>query len=85
VEEKQETPVQRKKGKCKATMKPDEVDRTLPMQMEEETKKKPIETVHVTAPPDNRIFKRLIMQLRGERKEGAQLKRESMFGKDKMT
>jgi hypothetical protein len=85
MERKEETPVKRKKGKSKATMKPDEVDKTLPMQVEEETEKKPIEIVHVTAPPKNQTFKRLIRQLREARKEVAQLKREAMSDRAKMT
>jgi chemotaxis regulatin CheY-phosphate phosphatase CheZ len=84
VERKEETPVQRKKGKRKATKKPDEVDKALPMQVEEETEKKPIETVHVTAPPDSQTFKRLIRQLRDARKEVAQLKTEAMSDRVKM-
>jgi hypothetical protein len=83
-ERKEETPVQRKKGKRKATKKPDEVDKALPMQVEEETEKKPIETVHVTAPPDSQTFKRLIRQLRDARKEVAQLKTEAMSDRVKM-
>ena len=59
-------------------MKPDEVDKTLPMQVEEETEKKPIETVHVTYPPENQIFKRLVRKLREARKEVSQLKREAI-------
>jgi hypothetical protein len=66
--------VERKKGKSKATNKPDEVDKTLPMQVEEETEKKPIETVHVIAPPNSRTFKIPIRKLRDARKEVSQLK-----------
>jgi hypothetical protein len=68
VERKEEIPVQRKKGKSKATKKPDEVDKTLPMQVEEETEKKPIETVHNTTPPDSQTFKRLIRNLESQEK-----------------
>jgi hypothetical protein len=74
VERKKETHVKNKKDKSKATKKPDEVDKAIPMQMEEETEKKPIETVHVTAPPDSQTFKRLIRKLRDAREEVAQLK-----------
>jgi hypothetical protein len=84
VERKKETPVQKKKDKNKATKKPDEADKAIPMQMEEETEKKHIETVHVTAPPDSRTFKILIKQLRYARKEVAQLKKEAMSNKVKM-
>jgi hypothetical protein len=79
VERKEETFVQRKKGKRKATKKPDEVDKTLPMQVEEKSEKKPIETVHNIAPLDNKTFKRLIRKCRESRKEVSQLKKESMY------
>ena len=52
--------------------------------MEEENEKKPIETVHVTAPLESHTFKRLIRQLRGARKEVAELKIEAMSDKVKM-
>jgi hypothetical protein len=77
--------VQRKKGKIKATQKPDEVDKTFPIQVEEETEKKNLDTMHNTAPPDNQTFKRLIRQLKDVRKEAAKLKEESMFDRAKMT
>jgi hypothetical protein len=83
-ERKEETPVQRNKGKRKAAKKLDEVDKALPMQVEEETKKKPIETVHVTTPPDSQNFKRLTRQLRDARKEVVQLKIEAMSESVKM-
>ena len=67
----EENTVQRKKGKRKATKKPDEVDKTLPMKVEEEIEKKPLQTVHNISPPDSQIFKRLIRQLKYERKEVA--------------
>jgi chemotaxis regulatin CheY-phosphate phosphatase CheZ len=54
------------------------------MQQEEETKKNPVETVHVTTPPDSQTFKRLIRQLRDARKEVAQLKTEAMSDRVKM-
>jgi hypothetical protein len=76
VERKEETPVQRKKNKSKATKKPDEVDKTLPMQEEEESEKNPIETVHATVPPDSQTFKRLIKQLRDARKEIGSIKKK---------
>jgi hypothetical protein len=76
--------VQRKRGKRKATKKHDEIDKTLPMQVEEETEKNPLETVHYTSPPDSQTFKRLIKQLKYARKEVAQLKKEAMPDKDKM-
>ena len=49
----EETIVQRKKGKSKATEKPDEVHKTLPMQEEEESEENPIKTEHSTVPPDS--------------------------------
>jgi hypothetical protein len=60
MERKEETLVQKKKGKKKTTKKPDEAYKEIPMQLEEETGKKPIETVHVTSPPNNQKFKILI-------------------------
>jgi hypothetical protein len=78
-------PLCRKKGKSRATRKPDEVDKKFPMQVEEDSEKKPIETVHNTAPPDSQTFKRLIRQLRESRKEVAQLKKEAMSDRAKMT
>jgi hypothetical protein len=84
-EGKEETHVQRKKGKIKFTKKLDEVDKTLPMQVEEKIEKKPLETMHNTTPPDSRTFKRLIKQLKDARKEVAQLKNEAMSDKSKMT
>jgi hypothetical protein len=39
VERKEETPVQKKKDKSKATKKPDEADKAIPMQVEEEIEK----------------------------------------------
>jgi hypothetical protein len=49
----EETTVQRKKGKGKAIEKPDEVDKTLPMKEEEESKENPIKTEHASVPPDS--------------------------------
>jgi hypothetical protein len=84
VERKEETPVQKKKDKRKGIKKPDETDKEIPMQVEEETEKNPVETVHVTTPPDSQTFKRLIRQLRDARKEVAQLKTEAMSDRVKM-
>jgi hypothetical protein len=70
----EETTVQRKKGKSKATEKLDEVNKTFPIQVEEETEKNPFETEHATVPPDSQTYKILIKQLRDERKEIARLK-----------
>ena len=53
MEMKEETPVQKKKDKSKGTKNLDETDKEIPMQVEEEIEKKPIETVHVTTPPDS--------------------------------
>jgi hypothetical protein len=82
--EKKKPPCRGRRVKAKATKKDDEVDKALPMQVEEETEKKPIETVHVTAPPDNQTFKRLIRKLRDARKEVAHLKEEDMIHKAQM-
>jgi hypothetical protein len=84
VEKKEETHVQKKKDKGKGIKKPDEIDKAIPMQQEEETMKNPVETVHVTTPPDSQTFKRLIRKLRDARKEVAQLKVEAMSNRVKM-
>jgi hypothetical protein len=84
VEKEEETPVQNKKDKGKGIKKPDEIDKAIPMQQEEETMKNIVETVHVTTPPGNQTFKRLIRQLRDARKEVAQLKEEAMSVRVKM-
>jgi hypothetical protein len=76
VVRKDETPVQRKKNKSRASKEPDEVDKTLPMQEEEESEENPIKTEHATVPPDSQTYKRLIKQLRDARKEIARLKEE---------
>jgi hypothetical protein len=68
----------KKKYKGKGIKNIDEIDKAIPMQQEEETMKKPLEIVHVTTPPKNQTFKRLIRQLRDARKEVAQLKEEAM-------
>jgi hypothetical protein len=52
MEEKEETLVQKKKNKGKDIKKPNETDKIFPMQQEEGTMKNPVETVHVTTPPD---------------------------------
>jgi hypothetical protein len=80
----EETTVQRKKGKIKATQKLDEMDKKFPMQVEEETEKKPLETVHNTAPPDSQNFERLIRQIKYARKEVAKFKEEAMSDRDNM-
>jgi hypothetical protein len=84
VERKEETLVQKKKNKDKDIKKPDEEDKEIPMQVEKETEKNPVETVHVTTPPDSQTFKRLIMKLRDARKEVAQLKIEAISDRVKM-
>ena len=70
------TIVQRKKGKSKATEELDEVDKTLPMQEEEESEENPIKTEHATVPPYSQTYKRLIKHLRDVSKEIAHLKVE---------
>jgi hypothetical protein len=76
IERKDETHVLRKKNKSKVIKEPDEVDKTLPMQEEEESEKKPSEIVHAIVPPDSQTYKRLIKKLRDVRKEIARLKAE---------
>ena len=68
IERKDETLVLRKKNKNKDIKKLDEVDKTLPMQEEDDSKKNPSETVHATIPLDSQTYKRLIKQLRDVRK-----------------
>jgi hypothetical protein len=53
MERKEEIPVQKKKDKYRGIKKPNETDKEIPMQQEEETMKRLVETVHVTTPPDN--------------------------------
>jgi dephospho-CoA kinase len=84
VERKEETPVKKKKGKSKGIKRPNEIVKEIPMQVEEDSEKNPIEIVYVTTPPDIQTFKRLIMQLRDDRKEVAQLKTKAMFDRVKM-
>jgi hypothetical protein len=84
VEKKEETLVQKKKDKGKGIKKPDDIDKAIPMQQEEETIKNCIETVHVTTPPDIQTFKILIRKLRDARKEVAQLKEKAMSERVKM-
>jgi hypothetical protein len=79
MERKEETLVQKKKNKDKDIKKPDEADKEFPMQMEKETEKNPVGTVHVTTPPESQTFKRLIRQLRDARKEVSHLKEEDMI------
>ena len=50
---KDETPVQRGKNKGRVNKEPDEIDKTLPMQEEEGSEEKPIETKHAIVPPDS--------------------------------
>jgi hypothetical protein len=76
MERKQDTPVKKKKGKRKGIKKPNETDKEIPMQVEEDSEKNPVETIHVTTPPDNQTFKILIRQLRDARKEVDQLKKK---------
>ena len=84
MEKKEEIPIQKKKDKGKGINKPDEIDKVIPMQQEEETMKNLVEIVRITTPLDSETFKRLIRQLRAVRKEVAQLKVEAMFDRVKM-
>jgi hypothetical protein len=84
VEKKEETIIHKNKYKGKVIKKTDEIDKVIPMQQEEDTMKNYVETVHVTTPPDNQTFKRLIKQLRDARKEMAQLKEKFMSNRVKM-
>jgi hypothetical protein len=84
IERKYETPVPRKKNKSKVIKEPNDIDKTLPMQEEEESEKKPSETVHGTVPHDGQTYKRLIKHLRDARKEIAHLKAEDKVNLDQM-
>jgi len=77
--------VHEKRHKGKGFEKADETHKEIPIQMEEEVEKKPIETVHVSTPPGDQAFKRLITQLKESRKEVAKLKKESISDRAKMT
>jgi hypothetical protein len=54
------------------------------VQQEDEAMKNPVETVHITTPPSNQTFKRLIKQLREAMKEVARLKYEALSERIKM-
>jgi hypothetical protein len=76
IERKDETPMLRKKNKSKVIKEPDEVDKTLLMQEEQESEKNPSEIIHATVPSDSQTYKRLIKHLRDARKEITHLKVE---------
>jgi hypothetical protein len=84
VVRKDETPVQREKNKSRDSKEPDEVDKTLTMQEEEESEENPINTEHATVPPNSHTYKRLIKQLRDARKEITHLKVEDKVHLDQM-
>ena len=85
VKNKGEATLQEKKHKGKGFEKADETHKKILVQMEEEDEKKPPETVHVSTPPGDRTFKRLIRQLKESRKEVAKLKKEAMYERVDMT
>jgi hypothetical protein len=68
MKNKGEVDVQEKKHKGKGFEKAYETHKKIPIQMEEEDEKKPVETVHVLTPPGGQTFKRLIRQLKESRK-----------------
>jgi hypothetical protein len=77
--------VREKKHKGKGFEEADETHKKILVQIEEEDKKKPAETMHVSTPPSDQTFKRLIKQLKESRKEVAKLKKEAMSKRFKMT
>jgi hypothetical protein len=77
--------LQEKKHRGKGFEKADETCKETPIQKEEKDEKKPIETAHVPNPLGDQTFKRLIRKLKESRKEVAQLKRETISERDKMT
>jgi hypothetical protein len=85
VKNKGEVVEQEKKHKGKGFEKVDETHKKIHLQREEEDDKNSVETVHVSTPPGNHTFKRLIRQLKESRKEVAKLKKESMSERVKMT
>jgi predicted transcriptional regulator len=85
VKNKGEVVVQEKKHKGKDFEKADETHKKIHVQMEEEDEKNPTETVHVSTPPSDKTFKKLIRKLKESRKEVAKLKKESMSKRVKMT
>jgi hypothetical protein len=64
MKNKEEVVAQEKKHKGKGFEKADETYKEIPVQMEEEVEKKPIETAHVPNPLGGQTFKRLIRQLK---------------------
>jgi hypothetical protein len=76
--------LKKKKDKGKGIEKPVEIEEVIPVQQEDEAIKNPVETVHITTPPSNQTFKRLIKQLREARKEVARLKSEALSERIKM-
>jgi predicted metalloendopeptidase len=60
------------------------IEEVIPVQQEDEAIKNPVDTVHITNPPSNQTFKRLIKQLREARKEVARLKSEALSERIKM-
>jgi hypothetical protein len=85
VKNKGEVVVQENRHNGKGFEKADETHKHIPVQMEEEDEKNPVETMHVSTPPGDQTFKRLIRQLKESRKEVAKLKKEAMSERVKMT
>ena len=85
VKNKGEVVVQERNHKGKGFDKADETHKKIHVQREEEDEKKPTEAMHISTPPGDHTFKRLIRQLKESRKEVAKLKKEAMSERVKMT
>jgi hypothetical protein len=85
MKNKEKVVVKEKKHKGKGFEKEDETCKESPVQMEEKDDKKLVETAHVPNPLGDQTFKRLIRQLKESRREVAQLKRETISERAKMT
>jgi hypothetical protein len=69
VKNKGEVVVQEKTHKGKGFEKDEETHKQIPVQMEEEDEKNPVETMHDSTPPSGQTFKRLIRQLKEQEKK----------------
>jgi hypothetical protein len=85
MENKEEAVAQEKKHKGKGFEKVDETCKETLIHMEEKDEKNLAETTHVANPLGDQSFERLIRQLKESRKEVAQLKREAISERAKMT
>jgi hypothetical protein len=85
MKNKEEVVAQEKKHKGKGFGKADETCKATLIHMEEKDEKNLAETAHVANPLGDQTFKRLIRQVKESRKEVAQLKREAISERAKMS